>query len=201
MSKIILISGKMGSGKTTLQKELAHQIFIRNKGTNHKVFLINFADVLYEMHDAVLAVLHKYKEPRDIVKDGPLLQLLGTDWGRKTLGENIWVDIMRARVGRIQAENLDTENYFIVGDCRFENEFDVFPEALRVRLYCPEVTRKERCSMWRENTAHPSETGLDQYYVQDKFDVVLNTQVRPPEMCASVVLDALETDWTKRRKK
>jgi hypothetical protein len=199
MVQVILISGKMGSGKTTLQKALAvHFLSQPNTGAG----LINFADVLYEMHDAVLGVLHKYMDKRPIVKDGPLLQLLGTEWGRKTLGENCWVEILQARVNHLKLQvPVDRNYYLIVGDCRFENEFNAFPDALRVRLYCPEDTRRERCSMWRPNDAHPSETGLDDFYLKDKFDLVINTQVLNAERTVDRVVDALATDFYRRRKK
>lgn len=197
MFKVILLSGRQGSGKTTLQKDLvAHfQYHLAD------AIMVNFADALYEMHDAVLKVLHKYRPPRDIVKDGPLLQVLGTQWGRETIDQNIWVDILRTRVNVAQYKaDLKRDLYVVVGDCRFENEFNAFPEALRVRLYCPEAIRQARCSMWRPNTRHASETALDDFYLKDKFDLVLNTQTLSREAAVDRVVDALQTDWYRRRK-
>jgi hypothetical protein len=188
--KIILISGKQGSGKTTLQKELYSTI-----ERDGSALTMNFADALYEMHDAVLKVLHKYMDPRPIVKDGPLLQLLGTQWGRETIDQDIWVKLMRKRVNKVG----QSITHVIVGDCRFENEFDAFPEALRVRLYCPEAVRKARCSMWRDNTEHASETGLDQYYLKNKFDLVLNTEKSDQKDDVQEVIEMLKTDWVNDR--
>lgn len=189
-NKIVMISGKQGSGKTTLQMELQN----RWPGDTMNV---NFADVLYRMHDAVLDVLHCYWPPRDIKKDGPLLQLLGTDWGRK-IDQNIWIKILRKKI-----ESYDLKNgLIIVGDCRFQNELDGIPEALRVRLECDRETRKARCSMWRDNEAHPSEVDLDDYvYVPGKFDLLFNSGAQSVEHCATMILAQLDKNvWTEKRK-
>lgn len=172
--KVILISGKQGSGKTTLQE--AYASTIRDMGG--AVYLLNFADIIYEMHNAVLDILHKNWPNRGMVKDGPLLQLLGTEWGRKTIDENIWVKILQKRVENIKAglpSNLRTPTVVIIGDCRFENEFDAFPEAITVRLEADEWIRKQRCSQWRDRANHPSETGLDRYAFDGKFQYMFDT--------------------------
>ena len=89
----------------------------------------------------------------------------------------------------------------IVGDCRFENEFMAFPEALRVRLQCPEDIRRKRCSMWRENVEHPSEIGLDRYANEGKFDIYMNTNEENVDGCVSRLVVALEKGcWVERRK-
>jgi hypothetical protein len=64
---------------------------------------------------------------------------------------------------------------FIVSDCRFRNEFDGFPDAFKVRLECDRDIRKSRCSQWRENDTHISETDLDGYAEEGKFDCVIDT--------------------------
>lgn len=181
--QVIVFSGKQGSGKTTLQNALTDYLVHRGQ----LVFSINFADVLYEMHDAVLKILHRYTPPRQIVKDGPLLQLLGTEWGRKTIHENIWVSLLQGKIALLPAGS-----YVIVGDCRFENEFDAIPEALRVRLECDETVRRERCSMWRQNTEHPSETGLDAYAAAGKFDLYLQTDQIDAKAALTLVLAQLD---------
>ncbi|MFS6706496.1 hypothetical protein WHK35_14280, partial [Staphylococcus aureus] len=146
---------------------------------------------------AVLSVLDKYWPRRDLVKDGPLLQMLGTDWGRKTINENIWVSIAQKRAAAALAENPKT--LVIVGDCRFPNEFEAFPEALRVRLECPEDARKQRCSMWRENTAHASETGLDELARDKRFDLYLYTNTSNTTECVTLILAQLDKQsWAEK---
>lgn len=187
--KLILLSGKQGSGKTSLQKMLVGTW--RESPRYGHAIACNFADILYEMHDEVLCILHRYWPKRDLVKDGPLLQLLGTEWGRGTIDKDIWVKLLRAKLDQINKTS--KTGLVVIGDCRFENEFDAFPEALRVRLYCPKEIRKPRCEMWRENSKHPSEVGLDDYYRQNKFDLVLKTHHEPTHVCVDKVLYAIET--------
>jgi hypothetical protein len=198
--KYILISGKQGSGKSTLQKAVTESWF---KKTGRGATSINFADIIYEMHDAVLNVLHQYWPKREgLVKDGPLLQMLGTDWGRRTIDEEIWVKCLKEKAIKMNLMSPDdNEALVIVGDCRFPNEFDAFPEALRIRLQCPEIIRKERCAMWRANTSHPSEIGLDMQAHMGLFDLTFHTDVSQVESCTEMVVDALTRgDWVQRRK-
>lgn len=199
MNKIVLISGKQGSGKTTIQKELFKRI---NESKRERAFIINFADPLYKMHDYCLGVLEDLGIKREIVKDGPLLQLLGTEWGRKTINENIWVNALHGQIKSIiDRQGRGLQCVFIVGDCRFENEFDGLPLALRVRLRCPEIVRKSRCSMWRENTNHPSEVGLDFYDEAEKFDMYFDTEKETVNHCATMVMAQLDkATWLEKRK-
>lgn len=199
--KIVLLSGQQGSGKTSLQKELT-ETWYRTHGKG--AVCVNFADILYEMHDAVLAILYRYWPRRQLVKDGPLLQVLGTDWGRNTIDKEIWVKCLQKKIEIQQRHDFLPENendLVIVGDCRFENEVDAFPDALRVRLECDEPVRKARCSMWRDNVYHPSEIGLDQYSAFGKFDLYLDTAKVDVAGCASLIVVQLEkNNWLERRK-
>lgn len=164
MPKVILISGKQGSGKTTLQTNLYLRFSEENTAD-----ILNFADIIYDIHDFALEELEKAGIKRDIVKDGPLLQLLGTEWGRNTIDKNIWVKALQGKVKNSSAD------FVIIGDTRFENEFDGFPDAIKIRLECVEEIRKERCSQWRDRTDHPSETGLDEYALSGAFDLYIDT--------------------------
>lgn len=199
--QIVLISGPQGSGKTTTQNLLATRWQERMEQT---VYCVNFADILYEMHNSVLSILEQYWPKRDLVKDGPLLQVLGTDWGRKTIDENIWVKCLQNKLKKRRADDFSggaVPELVIVGDCRFENEFDGFPEALRVRLECPEEDRKKRCSMWRDNTKHPSEISLDRYAAEGRFDLYLRTDNTDPEACVTLIMAQLQKNvWSEKRK-
>jgi hypothetical protein len=191
--QICLLSGKMGSGKTSLQKALS--AYWREK--RGACVVVNFADVLYDMHDAVLNVLHEHWPNRNLAKDGPLLQMLGTDWGRNTIDKDIWVKILQERVRKFSAGTL-----VIVGDCRFVNEIEAFPYALHVRLEASREVRRARCSMWRENDTHASEIGLDDQARAGLFDIYLNTETTDVAGCVSLLTVALDKgDWINRRKK
>lgn len=166
MKRLILISGKQGSGKTTLAKQLAESL----KEAGHQVATIKFADVLYELHDLVWWAMRAYGERLETVKDGPLLQVLGTEWGRKTRGQDIWVRIAKRRAEKAVANGA----VVVIDDCRFPNELEAFPEAYSIRLECSSAVRRERCEAWRDNERHESETALDGSL--DKFTKVIDTE-------------------------
>lgn len=194
MPKVIQISGKMGSGKSTLADNLlelfdAHYLEVRQRAIK-----VRYADVLYRMHDAVLPIAKSYGlVPEDTTKDKHLLQVLGTEWGRKFLGEDVWVKALREQVRLLEFSDYEV---FIVEDCRFPNELLAYPreQQLVVRLHCSRDVRKARADHWRENEDHPSETALDGLYdgqfnlFYDTGDIVLG----PKEIAEDVFKEAKE---------
>lgn len=191
--QLILFSGKQGSGKDTIANEVKRNLEMERFG-NKKVAIIKFASVIYEAHDAVLDVLRKYKieVPQ---KDGSLLQDLGTKHGRLKYGEDIWVKCFQEKLKQL---NVD---YAIATDCRFQNEHYAFPEALRVRLSCPEDVRRSRALGWREDTNHVSETDLDPIANNPKgFDLTLQTHITSINGCADLVLAQIrKNNWLEKR--
>lgn len=165
---IFTISGKQGSGKSELAKRLKSK-FIEKLAIES--ITLKFADPLYEMQDAIHKILDNYEIHRP-KKDGYLLQWLGTQYGRMHIDQDIWVNILKTRLG-----NIPKDVPIMIDDCRFENEFDVLKEVncLMIRLECPEYLRKQRAESWRTDTEHASEVGLDRYVKMNKFDVVLDT--------------------------
>lgn len=167
---IIALSGRQGSGKTTLSKALGYPT-------------IKFADPLYEMHDQIKDVLERYGYRQDRAKKyGPLLQYLGTEFGREQIGVDIWTSILARRLAALPFVNV------CVDDMRFPNEFDMLKSrgALMVRLEASEAVRKLRAEKWRPQVDHPSEVGLDGY----KFDLVLNTDEMSVQECVSSIKSA-----------
>lgn len=198
MVNVILLSGKQGSGKTTLQKELVR---VLNSRPRYKTHVINFADPLRLMHDFCLRTIVGLGVKRDIVKDGPLLQLLGTEWGRATVDPDIWVAALKGKIknilGSFSAPN-DVHHIFIVGDCRFKNELFGIPGALRVRLECDRETRRARCEAWRPNDNHPSETDLDDCL--NRFDLTFDTAVHTPSQMANLIAAQIDKGvWLEKR--
>lgn len=181
-----MISGKQGAGKSTLVDGLIE----RGRAAGYLPVRTRFASILYEMHDAALRVARSYDIPT-LPKEGELLQWLGTEWGRKLKGENVWADATRASIKATLAAPrfAGMPCLVLVEDLRFRNEFDALDglpntRVVKVRLEASAEARRPRCSYWRENDTHPSETDLDAYAASGRFDLQLSTELTGPEQVA-----------------
>ena len=198
-SKVVLISGKAGAGKSTLAKKIIERLESSNgvRAVNFK-----FAESIYAMHDYCLGYLKTSKVEVKTDKDGELLQLLGL-WGREKYGENVWVGCAKARLSKLETnlKNAFKNLFFINDDTRFKNELEAFPNALRIRLECYKDARKARCHSWRDNEMHPSEIDLDDWvFAPGKFDMIFNTNVDSPDHCATLILAQLDKNvWLEKR--
>lgn len=190
---VVLISGKQGSGKTTLATGIFNHYL-----ASDRVWLFNmkFADPLYEMHRAVMRVLSDYGVPDNGKTDGNLLQLLGTEWGRKTRGQNFWVDIAKWRVSKLtnQAPLWPKHRILLVDDARFQNEIEFMDgipgvDVLKIRLEAAEHIRRVRAEKWREAVTHPSEIMLDGY---TRFDKIIFTDRESAPNTLSLCIRAIE---------
>lgn len=187
----LLISGKQGSGKSETAQALAKllrdeaYLVIRNK----------FAAPLYTMMNLLLD--HMRERGFDVPeKDGKLLQLLGTDWGRATFGNDVWVRYILHDFSKVKemAANYPTGIYhrgvvFLIDDLRFKNEMAAFQEeGFTVRLEANREVRKARANSWRDNDTHQSEVDLDDSL--SSFDMVLDTTTdSSPESTAHEILE------------
>ncbi len=197
---IVLLSGKQGSGKSTTSAAL--DTMAAASGKFYFIFHLKFAGPLYVLQDLVLNKMEQFTGKPRVRKDGTLLQLLGTEWGRKNYGEDVWVNALKAQIEETVKGYRPDKTLVIVDDCRFKNEFDAFPGALRVRLNAKEEVRKARADAWREDTLHPSEMGLDIYDLEGKFDLYLQTdlEVSNPEHCATLIIAKLvKENWVEKR--
>lgn len=109
---VIGVTGKARGGKDTLAK---HLVSLLGK---EQAAMVAFADPIKEML-RVLGVddIDKYKtleHPLLGVTSRVMMQTLGTEWGRDTIGESIWIDIAkRIGVGK---------KFLVISDVRFDNE-------------------------------------------------------------------------------
>lgn len=186
---IILISGKQGSGKTTTANALVNAL---NKIKSTRAWHLTFAEPLYQMHDFCWGMLKDHGIDMPYKKDGYLLQMLGTEWGRKVVDENIWVRLMKAKLIRLEMGMGQSfaRNYFVISDLRFRNEFEAFRKTgLSVRLSCDRDLRKQRAEMWRETEEHISEIDLDNYAQDGQFSFYFNTETQSTEEIVQRFLD------------
>lgn len=188
---VVMISGKMGSGKSTLAAELRKEIRQHKKWAVEELI---FAEAIYDMHNYCLRYLRDCGIDRGM-KDGRLLQLLGTEWGRKTVGEEVWVDVFKSKLNALleKYEMAGMEHLVVlVPDVRFPNELSAAPGSLNIRLECSEEVRRSRCNSWRDDVNHPSEIGLDGCL--DQFHYVFDTEKVPArEIARKVFWERLAT--------
>lgn len=114
---VIAITGRLGSGKTTIAKHLE---------LNHHYVRVRFAEILKDM----LRALGLTKEEVDgSLKETPssllfdqtprhAMQTLGTEWGRNLIHQDLWAHAWKVRA----AEQLALGHKVVCDDCRFENE-------------------------------------------------------------------------------
>lgn len=106
---MIGITGKAGAGKDTFADFLFAELALSGY-TQY-----SFAQPIKDMLLAGLGI--KDKDPKTISFYGysyrRIIQTLGTEWGRCTIGKNLWLNIARHRC---------PHNKVIISDVRFENE-------------------------------------------------------------------------------
>jgi energy-coupling factor transporter ATP-binding protein EcfA2 len=148
--KLIALTGPKGSGKSTFAK-------LANKYANGEIY--SFASPLKEMLRLILppeAFTPDGKEEPTLGLCGKspryLMQTHGTEWGRKTIGEDIWVEAMRRRIASSSAKTI------IIDDLRFENEAN-----LVIDLNGKILMMARPDFVW--SNEHPSERGLDCSYI------------------------------------
>lgn len=171
---IILINGKQGAGKTTVSALL-------EKRYSEKAKVFKFAKTIYEISDSVESIFAKKGIALSKNQLASLKQIVGTEWGRNKISENIWADLTKNEVNAFLKEYPDS--IAIIDDLRFPNEIDVFKDqvVVKIRLDAPEEIRKQRAEKWREDVNHLSEVALDDY---DDFDYRFDTyKMTAEEVC------------------
>lgn len=169
--QIIGLSGYARSGKDEAAKVLVEEF-----GFTRVAFADKLRDFLYALNPLIIAEKMEhggtfpvfshvqtiidlygwdgYKETEYGAEVRRLLQRLGTEAGRETMWDSIWIDAAFAGVPE--------DAKVVVTDCRFPNEAEAI-EKRGGRLW-----RVTRAGVGPANS-HPSETSLDTY----PFDVVL----------------------------
>lgn len=117
MSKLIVLTGFAGAGKSTVAKHLV----------NEKGFvLVKYASPLKDMLRSVGLTDehiegHLKEVPCDLLcgkSPRYAMQTLGTEWGRDIIGPSLWSNLWLSRVNLL----LQSGRSVVTDDCRFENE-------------------------------------------------------------------------------
>lgn len=114
---VIGIAGLARSGKDTL----ANHVFERLGFESNKAA---FADPVKDMLKSIgITDIEGYKEkehPILGVTSRRMMQTLGTEWGRDTIGEGTWINLTRCKG--------EGKKFLIISDVRFSNEADFVRE-------------------------------------------------------------------------
>jgi hypothetical protein len=115
--KLIALSGRAGSGKSTVAKHLvAHHGFVPVKFAGPLKSMLRALGLTDEHLEGTLKEIPSKllcgKTPRHA------MQTLGAEWGRQHIGEALWVNAWRD----IVVDVLDLGGKVVVDDLRFENE-------------------------------------------------------------------------------
>jgi hypothetical protein len=151
---LIGLSGKAGCGKSTVAKYLVEEYGFTE---------VSFAAILKDM----LAVAG-FPEPADRADKEKIIegfdfswrhaaQTLGTEWGRETLDQNIWVKLTMMK--------LEEGKDYVFADCRFDNESAAIEHKGGININL--VGRKVdlgNCS------THTSEAGISEHLIHYTFD-------------------------------
>jgi hypothetical protein len=158
---LIGLTGAAGAGKGEVASRL-----VRRHGFREMAF----ADPLYEAVSAIVgkpvAWLKERANKEEIIpwigkSPRELLQLLGTEFGRKMIHPELWV--------RSAVERIDSSSPIVFTDVRFDNEAEAIQEAGGVIF---EVIRPSVACLKSHTAAHESEQGIMGEYV---YLVIENT--------------------------
>ncbi len=178
-AKLILLSGKMGHGKTTAAQYLEDNLSgkIRRKsfagplksiaklfGLTHEQCWGTLADkqtlTNWKWRDINSAIRQKFfgAAPQDeFLTARQFLQIFGTDVIRNGFCQDAWVKLMHIEIAHeveIHSRlSVPTNLYFLIDDCRMPNELVNHPtvETIKVRILRPGMP----------TSSHESETALD----------------------------------------
>lgn len=160
------------SGYAQVGKDSVGRFLIEDHGFTRFAFADKLREVVYALNPVVNA-----RRVQEVVDDvgwdrakvevpeiRRLLQAMGTEAGRKILGENVWVNAVFEQIGRQRGLSVvPTDHDYVITDCRFVNEAQAVKDrgGFVVRVNRPGVGPV---------SGHPSETSLNDW----EFDLVIN---------------------------
>ena len=120
---LIGLTGKACSGKSTIAQHLVDR---------HHFARISLADPIRNGIAAMFPIPTNCLIDRDLKEQPHLalcgkspreaMQTLGTEWGRRMIGDNIWLHVAQHKID--YTKDIETIRGIVVDDIRFENEAD-----------------------------------------------------------------------------
>lgn len=160
MTTIIALTGPAGCGKDLVSEIMTTQMLRRDPEV--KLRSLSFASPIKEAVSAILGCRVECFEDREF-KEGSLLdshdldtsprrlmQLLGDEFGRQLIDDQIWIKIAEQRLNTAEDQGVD---FMFITDLRYENEHKWILENGGVVLY---IDRQDAPPV----TTHASESGL-----------------------------------------
>lgn len=160
VTKLIGLNGKARSGKDSFASIVSE---------SKRVKVISFAE---PMRKFVCDILDIKREDLDGIKEDKndlfggkspreFLQKLGTEFGRETISNSIWIDSAKVKIkNAIASKKYD---YVIVTDVRFDNE------AALIHSLGGLIFKVTRPLVEIDLSSHKSEQGIDEKYVDILF--------------------------------
>jgi adenylate kinase family enzyme len=144
MTLRVAISGKQGSGKSTLSQEL-----VENYGFERISFATKLKEIAMDLFGLSWDQVYGDKKER------VLLQELGAKM--REIDSEVWIKYVIRQVEQNRYTN------YVIDDVRYKNEFEALKEAgfVMLRVECVEKVRKGRIGENYKNDTHMSETDLD----------------------------------------
>ena len=165
MKRIYGLAGPKGVGKSTFASQMAFDFY--RDGYTGQVRIMSFATPLKQML-ACIVNQHFIENKEEIIPQLGVsarycLQTLGTEWGRNTISNDIWVNLAKHRIEE------STEKIFIIDDVRFDNE------AKMIRELGGAVWNLTREGIGGED-AHISESGISKKFITKEVVLGETTQ-------------------------
>jgi hypothetical protein len=109
-----------------------------------------------------------YKRPDTFIKDRKLLQWIGTEWGRSTISDTLWVELWKEKVLNYSEQTDTSLSKLIVAcdDARFDNEAEVITsmeDGIIIKLVSKHT--EDRIDTKAGIASHGSEAGVDKKYI------------------------------------
>jgi hypothetical protein len=169
---LIGITGEAGSGKDSVANFLPRD-----------TWCISLAEPLKYMLDVIYDIASRYtgytvwdwddREWKSSVNQdlgfSPRFaaQTLGTEWGRKILGEGFWIRLLEMNIIDLFQSGVSSSSYFVIPDVRFDNEAEWIKDRGGVIW---QVKRARKFQQGETFRLHESENGIN----PDLIDKTIN---------------------------